>query len=331
MLSLKFLAPEDGKELLFSTLEKQGWKIKTDKSIEYGTKYLAEREGTECRFVLYKSKKNSYTKIVVEKYTDAFENSLGCAIRNVNKALGIQETNDDKPKTDAHKKTTNQREVKKIPSFKIRIGSDETGKGDYFGPLVVVAVCLDKDDEENIKNLGVSDSKAHTDSQNLKFKNILIGILKDNKYSYKILTPKEYNEVYKQTGNINKLLAKMHSQVIKDLLLKNPNCKNVIIDQFAEEKLMCEELESEIKNGVKILQTPKGERDLSVAAASMIARGLLVEEFNAMMQRAGIELPFGAGANVIQSGKNLVKKLVLEQLSEYCKLNFTTTDEVLKF
>ena len=187
-----------------------------------------------------------------------------------------------------------------------------------------------KEDEESLKNLGISDSKAHTDSQNLKFKNIITGILGEKKYSYKILSPQEYNKEYKKVGNINKILAKMHGEVIKDLLTKNPECKNVIIDQFAEENLMCEELKGSIKKGIHLFQTPKGERDLSVASASMIARGLLVEEFNKMMQKAGIEIPFGAGNNVIKTAQTLVKKLMVEKLSEFCKINFSTTDEVYK-
>ena len=316
---------------MFSTLSKQGWKIKLDKSIEYGAKYLAEKEDAQCRFVLYKSKNKSYTKIVIEKFTDSFEQAIGCAVQQVNKKFGIEDNDETAKTTSAKVKHAPQREVKKIPSFKIRIGSDETGKGDFFGPIIVVGVCLDKSTEENIKNLGVSDSKAHTDSQNLKFKNILTGILGENKYSYKILSPKEYNEEYKKIGNINKILAKMHSSVIKDLLVKNPECKNVIVDQFAEEKLMCDELAEDIKKGINLFQTPKGERDLSVASASMIARGLLVEEFNQMMQKAGIEIPFGAGTNVIQSAQVLIKKMMVEKLSEFCKLNFSTTEEVLKF
>lgn len=327
MISIKFLYDEKGKELLFSTLSKQGWKIIIDKSIEYGTKYLAIKADTKCRFVLYQSKNKSYSKIVVEKCTDEFEQVLGCAVQSVNEAFGDPNSKDNKQPI----KKSNQREIKEIPAFKIRIGSDETGKGDYFGPVIVAGVCLYKEDEESLKNLGISDSKAHTDSQNLKFKNIITGILGEKKYSFKILSPQEYNKEYKKVGNINKILAKMHGEVIKDLLTKNPECKNVIIDQFAEENLMCEELKGNIKKGIHLFQTPKGERDLSVASASMIARGLLVEEFNKMMQKAGIEIPFGAGNNVIKTAQTLVKKIMVEKLSEFCKINFSTTDEVYKF
>ena len=111
--------------------------------------------------------------------------------------------------------------------------------------------------------------------------------------------------------------------MIEDLLSKNRKCKNVIVDQFASEHLLQNRLGSRIKEGVRLLQTPKGERDSAVAAASMIARGVLIDEFLKMSDELGEKIPFGAGANVDNVASFIFKNDQYKtNIKKYVKTNF---------
>ena len=123
--------------------------------------------------------------------------------------------------------------------------------------------------------------------------------------------------------NVNTILANAHCYVIEDVLSKNRNCKNVIVDQFASEHLLQNRLGSRIKEGVTLLQTPKGERDSAVAAASMIARGVLIDEFLKMSDVLGEKIPFGAGANVDNVASFIFKNdRYKTNIKKYVKINF---------
>jgi ribonuclease HIII len=149
-----------------------------------------------------------------------------------------------------------------------RIGVDESGKGDYFGPLVVASVYSDAADVAKLEEIGVRDSKKLSDKQVDK---LYREICQRYAYSTVVIGPEKYNELYSRMGNLNSMLGWAHARAIENLLTK-VNCSKVIIDQFADKHVVKTAL---LKKGrdVDLEQRHKAESDLVVAAASIVARG----------------------------------------------------------
>jgi ribonuclease HIII len=210
------------------------------------------------------------------------------------------------------------------------IGVDEVGKGDYFGPLVVVACFVNDDIKEKLSCLGVGDSKKFSDERILKMYNSL----KDYTFYYKsIVSPSEYNELYKEFKNVAILLAKQHSKVIEmgleDLNTKGVECKYVVIDQFSSQKSRVVNELGSLGRQTDFRQFHKGESDIAVATASVLARGIFLEEMQKMSDSYYFKFPKGA-SDVIRSAREFVEKHGLEELSKVAKISFKTTGKVMQ-
>jgi len=205
-----------------------------------------------------------------------------------------------------------------------RIGVDEAGKGDFFGPLCVAAVFADKETIAALLAIGVRDSKTLSDSTVLAMAK---KIKTKCQHSLIRLNPAKYNELYAKFGNLNSLLAWGHATAI-DHLSKLSGCTCVIIDQFAHERVVQKAIEK--KNiTIDLTQRHKGESDVVVAAASILARAAFLEGLKALSLEAQIELPKGASSKTIQVGKQLVAKWGPEVLIHVSKQHFRTTQQVL--
>jgi ribonuclease HIII len=209
------------------------------------------------------------------------------------------------------------------------IGVDEVGKGDYFGPLVVVACFVDKEFTEKISYLGFDDSKKFSDSKILE----LYDHVRDYPYYYPIiLYPSLYNELINKYGNLSLLLAKQHTSCIEtgltDLKERGIECKSVVIDQFASSKNRILDELGPLGKSVEVQQFHKGESDIAVAAASIIARGIFLEEFEKLRSEYAFNFPKGA-SNVIYPGIDFVKIYGQEKLREVAKVSFKTTGKIL--
>jgi ribonuclease HIII len=218
----------------------------------------------------------------------------------------------------------------KDTGIEAHLGVDEVGKGDYFGPLVVVACFVDYDFIKKYGKLGIQDSKKFSDNS---IRNMYEHLKKYPYYYVSIVKPEEYNKLNKELKNVSILLAKQHSKVIemglKDLKEKDVECKRVVIDQFSsKESRVMNEL-GILGKGVEFVQFHKGESDLAVASASIIARGIFLEEMDRMGDRYYFEFPKGA-SNVISSAKEFVKKHGSEELAKVAKIDFKTTKKVLQ-
>lgn len=217
-----------------------------------------------------------------------------------------------------------------IVEFVPHIGVDEVGKGDYFGPLVVVSCFVNEDFAKKIKLLGFGDSKKFSDVKISKF----FQTVKDYPYYYSsVVKPKEYNELSSKYGNTSILLAKQHSLVIEnalaDLQSKGVECKHVVIDQFSSSKSRVINELGELGKQIELEQYHKGEADIAVAAASIIARGIFLEEWEKMNSEYGFVFPKGA-SNVLYEAKQFVLKYGAEELRNVSKIGFRTTQEVMK-
>lgn len=208
------------------------------------------------------------------------------------------------------------------------VGSDEVGTGDYFGPIVVTAAYVKKEDVEKLEKLGVGDSKKITDD---KIKKITPELIKIVKYRSMILTNKEYNEKYTKDINMNKIKAILHNKVLYQLITEEkPNIDYIVVDEFAREKRYYEYLEGipNIQRNITFM-TKAEDKNLAVAAASIISRYIFLKEFDKLSDSIHIPLPKGAGRDVDKIGEEIVEKYGEEKLQDIAKVNFKNTDRIL--
>lgn len=208
------------------------------------------------------------------------------------------------------------------------VGSDEVGTGDYFGPIVVTACYVPKEDIGFLESLGVGDSKKIDDNKILK---IAPEIAKKIKYRSVILSNKEYNEKYTKDVNMNKIKAIMHNKVLYRLMQEEkPKIDYIIVDEFAREARYYEYLDgiSTIQRNITFM-TKAEDKNLAVACGSIISRYLFLKEFDKICDEIHIPLPKGAGKDVDSIGEEVVDKYGKEKLKEIAKFNFKNTDRIL--
>ncbi len=207
-----------------------------------------------------------------------------------------------------------------------RIGSDESGKGDYFGPLVVSAVCVDRQTEAQLVNLGVRDSKLLPDYRIMAMAEVIQQICIHFVLS---LGPKTYNEMYVKMQNLNQLLAWGHARCLEKVLEKAP-CDLAIADQFGNESYLRNAL-GEKGRQIRLEQRTHAESDAAVAAASILARADFVRRMEQLSRRVGKTLPKGAfDPSIITIGQEIVAKGGEAALAEVAKLHFKTTKTILQ-
>ena len=209
------------------------------------------------------------------------------------------------------------------------IGSDEVGTGDYFGPIVVTAAYVKKEDIDFLKKLGCDDSKKLTDEKIIK---IAPEIIKKIKYKSIILNNEEYNKNYSKENNMNKIKAILHNKVLDSLLKEiDEKLDYIIIDEFAKENRYYGYLEG-IPNIVKNITfiTKAESKNLAVAVASIVSRYIFIKEFDKLSDTYHLPLPKGSGPNVDKIGTELVEKYGKEVLDKTAKKNFSNTGRILK-
>lgn len=203
-----------------------------------------------------------------------------------------------------------------------RIGTDESGKGDYFGPLVVAGVCVGAAaDEKTLAAWGVRDSKAVADGRAAE----LAGrIQRDFPAAVVVIGPARYNELYDRIGNLNRLLAWGHARVLEDLLAANPGVAYAVADKFGDDRYV-EAALMERGRRIELVQKVRAEADLAVAAASIVARAVFLERLARLGERVGMRLPKGAGAPVDAAARALVRARGPEILRDVAKIHFKNT------
>jgi ribonuclease HIII len=214
------------------------------------------------------------------------------------------------------------------------IGTDEAGKGDYFGPLVSAAVFVDGDSAARLRELGVRDSKTLSDRRVRELAE-QIRHLPDVRYTVTAINPRKFNELYEQFRregkNLNSLLAWGHARSIDTLLSapasKRANPKFALVDQFADKHYIEQRTR---KFGIPIHQRHKAEEDIAVAAASVLARDGFLQWLERLSLRTQIPLPKGASPQVIAAAKQFVRRWGAKWLGEVAKLSFRTTAKVLE-
>ena len=221
-----------------------------------------------------------------------------------------------------------------LPSEGPWIGTDESGKGDYFGPLVCAAVYADEQTAELLRELGVQDSKKLSDSRMRQLAPQVRQIVGEGRYKVTPINPARYNALHceftAEGKNLNSLLAWGHTRSIEDLLKGGLEPRYAIVDQFADGKYIEQRLMSEARNAkLRVFQLPKAEADLAVAAASILARVEFISWLERTSAKLGITLPKGASPQVIEVAKQVVSNGGTDALTDLAKLHFKTTQAVL--
>jgi ribonuclease HIII len=207
-----------------------------------------------------------------------------------------------------------------------RIGCDESGKGDYFGPLVIAAVYVNSQSEAHLQNLGVRDSKLLTDMRMLMMAE---EIKQQCPHIVVPVEPKRYNELYVKIGNLNRLLAWGHAWTLEQLLEKVP-CNLAIIDQFGDSSYILNALREKGRQ-ITIEQRTHAEEDIAVAAASILARARFVQILEQFSESVGKALPKGASDPlIITAGRRIISHYGKDKLAEIAKLHFRTTEAILQ-
>lgn len=205
------------------------------------------------------------------------------------------------------------------------IGVDESGKGDFFGPLIIAGFYVNPEISEELRKLQIKDSKELSDEKVSQLANRIIENFK-NYFSIVQIYPKKYNELYSKIRNLNSLLAWGHARCIENILMKY-RVPLAICDQFGNESYIKKALMKEGKQ-IELIQTPKAERFIGVAAASILARNYFIEWINKTEKKLGIKIPKGANQKVKEAAKIIEDRFGKEALYEYVKAHFKTFGEI---
>lgn len=195
------------------------------------------------------------------------------------------------------------------------IGCDEVGTGDFFGPIITVACYVPYESLKELRNMGIDDSKKITDTRIRYLAQKLEPFVK---YEYSIITNVDYNKAIK-TMNMNSIKAYLHNNSIAKLVGKFETRPLVIMDQFVDRKIYYSYLK-EAKNVIKNIwfETKAESKYLGVAAASIIARNIFLNEMEKLSKEVGYDLPLGAGVKIDE----MILTMSEETLAKCGKLNF---------
>ncbi len=212
------------------------------------------------------------------------------------------------------------------PDGTSRVGTDEAGKGDYFGPLVVsgVRVASGEVAARKLREIGVRDSKTLSVPGARDLAQRILESVGVENTRVVVLRPREYEARRRAAGDINKLLAEINVQILREL---ETGVELFVVDEFAKTARSC--MEPRLPSGVRLEVRPRAEDDVAVAAASVLARARYLEEMEALSEEVGFELPRGA-THVLGAARRVVEERGEEGLAEVAKVHFSTTAQVLE-
>ncbi len=209
------------------------------------------------------------------------------------------------------------------------MGVDESGKGDFFGPLTIAGAYTDESLTQTMRDMGVRDSKKiGSDARALELARDIRRLLGESRYTIVTINPPKYNQLYTRIRSVNSLLAWAHARVIENILEKIPTCPRAISDQFGSKEQVKRAL---MQHGRKIelVQRHRAEEDIAVAAASILAREAFLVGLRKLSDQFGVKLPKGASDTVKTTAAELMKKHGPAVLLQTAKCHFKTTDSVL--
>jgi ribonuclease HIII len=217
-------------------------------------------------------------------------------------------------------------EVHSPEMFQPHLGVDESGKGDFFGPLVIAGVYVDRVIARKLLDAGVVDSKRISSDARIRaladtIRKSSLGLVETV-----LIAPTKYNELYEKFGNLNKLLGWGHARVIENLLAQKPDCPRALSDQFADPRVVEQALLAHGRK-INIEQRPRAESDIAVASASILAREAFINWLERKGKEIGLRLDRGVSAAVKESAKKLAEMNGPGALRAVAKVHFRTAHE----
>jgi ribonuclease HIII len=218
-------------------------------------------------------------------------------------------------------------EVHSPEMFEPHFGIDESGKGDFFGPLVISGVYVDRGIARQLLDAGVQDSKRIGSDARIRALAQMIRKSTGGLESTVLIGPEKYNDLYREFGNLNSLLGWGHARVIENLLEKKPDCPRALSDQFADPRVIERALLAHGRK-IKIEQRTKAESDLAVAAASILARQAFIDWLERRGKELGLRLERGVSPSVKETARKIVEKGGAAGLRQVAKVHFRTAHEI---
>lgn len=218
-------------------------------------------------------------------------------------------------------------EVHSPEMFEPHFGIDESGKGDFFGPLVIAGVYVDREVARTFLDAGIQDSKRIGSDKRIRDLATIIRGTPGAIGDVVTIGPERYNDLYEKFGNLNSLLGWGHARVIENLLARKPDCPRALSDKFADARVIEKAL---LEHGQKIRleQRTKAESDLAVAAASILAREAFIDWLDRRGGAIGVKLGRGVSSEVKAAAKKLVEAGGPAALRKVAKVHFRTAHEV---
>ena len=289
---------------LLPALDGWGVRVAGHREIDYGTQYYLERGDESARLNVYTT-----GKVAVQAPVGALRDLLE----------GWKEARE------GGKRRSPADGAARPAGATPRLGIDEAGKGDYFGPLVVVGARIpDRETEERLVETGVRDSKLlKSDGSARRISSSVLELLGSENVAVEVLSPPGYEARRRQAGNVNRLLAEVDAGIIDKL---KDDVRVVVVDEFARNTRAC--LQPFMPAGVELEVRPRAEDDVAVAAASVVARARFLEELGRLSERVGFELPKGA-THVLGAGRRVFREKGREGLDEMAKTSFRTTEQIV--
>jgi len=283
----------------FKDLSSDGYKLNPIQRLEYNYEFSVAKENEKVKIQVYFGKKGVKTILQGDQTSNLYKELF--------------------PKFNSVLFSLEQESLQEPASY---IGTDESGKGDYFGPLVVAGVSLESKSMEHLKSIGVKDSKELSESAINKISSEL---RRNNEIKFNVISlyPKKYNELYSRIGNVNRILGWAHAKVIENLLENHPVAE-AISDKFGDEKYIYSSLQERGQN-ITLHQVTKAERYTAVAAASILARDRFNSWFKHENAKLGFELPKGASDICEAAAEKIMSKIGNHSLKDFVKLHFKNT------
>jgi ribonuclease HIII len=218
-------------------------------------------------------------------------------------------------------------EVHSPEIFEPHFGIDESGKGDFFGPLVIAGVFTDRTIARTFLENGIQDSKRIGSDARIRALAKMIRQTPGVTFDIVLIGPERYNDLYEKFGNLNKLLGWGHARVIENLLEKRPDCPRALSDKFADARVIESAL---LQHGqrIELEQRTKAESDFAVAAASILAREAFIDWLERQSKRLGMKLGRGVSATVKETARQIAEKEGGDALRRLAKVHFRTAHEV---
>ncbi len=292
------------------TLKSRGVAVTGRKDFRYFIQFVARAPAGECMVKVFQGKKGTHAQIL---------NNVGNGENVVRGA--IEEMLGELAFSAAEKGSAAAPEGDAITQP--LIGTDESGKGDFFGPLVVAAVYVKPEGAAELTAAGIRDCKTMTDSAVL----LRAGHIERSTINAIVtVKPSRYNSLYEEMGNLNRMLAWCHARAIEDILEK-VECDYVLTDQFGDRSLVERALMDKGRR-VTLEQRPRAESNIAVAAASVLARAKFLEALRELSAEYGTKLPKGASSKVDEAARDFVRAFGRAELHNVAKMHFKNASRV---